>query len=347
MNNKGNEVQYYVYQTNLKELFLALWKRKRLIISLTLLAAMLVAVYSEFLVTPRYETKLNIIINMPEFYKTRYGEYKLPISDNNQYLDLIKNNDVIIATISDMNYDAEEVSIEGLRERINIVGTKAATGTKQNSFEVIVSANSPEESLDLAQILYSRYLIFLDVMTKEKAINYYYDECILQNKNLENELKNIKQVLKKNEELLNETSKTFLNGSSNIEIQRQLNETNDYLVPINTINPNYISIENDIIQNKQSINEIEILISMNDMILEELNEELQSVKRYYETGKSEELESKIISSITNNVYLLSSPAAPTHKSSPSILFNTSIGVIVGLFIGVLIALVKEYWLDTK
>ncbi|HOA19593.1 MAG TPA: Wzz/FepE/Etk N-terminal domain-containing protein [Sedimentibacter sp.] len=346
MNKNEKEVQYYVYQTDLKEIFLVLWKRKKMIISLSLIVGLIVALYSKFVIIPTYETKLNIIISMPETYTTRYGEYELPFFDNSQYLNLIKSNDVIANTIKYMDYD-NDVSIEDLRGKVTILETKAASGVKQNSFEIIVSERTPEESLKLAQNLYKSYLDFIDVMIKEVAINNYYNEFTLQNKNLEKQLNSNKEILKRNEELLNEIPKSLSQEGSSIDIKRSLNESIDYVIPINAINPNYISIESDIIQNKQSINEIENHIRMNNMFLTELEEELQSVKEYYETGKVKKLESNIVSSVTANIYLPSPPVAPTFKSSPSIALNTAIGLSIGLFIGVLITLIKEYWLDVN
>ena len=210
-----------------------------------------------------------------------------------------------------------------------------------------VSANSREESLKLAETLYGNYLDFIDVMTKVGAINHYNNYYILQNRILENQLDSVKEILKSNEVLLNETPKTLVNEGGNVEIQHELNELSEYVVPINTINPNYITIENDILRNKQSVNEIENQIRLNNIYLNELSDELKLVNNYYEGDKNEKMESNIFSTVTENIYLPSPPVSPEYKSSPSIALNTSIGLIVGLFIGVLTALVKEYWLDTN
>jgi len=66
MNKNEKEVQYYVYQTDLKEIFLVLWKRKKMIISLSLIVGLIVALYSKFVIIPTYETKLNIKLSMPD-----------------------------------------------------------------------------------------------------------------------------------------------------------------------------------------------------------------------------------------------------------------------------------------
>ena len=45
--------------------------------------------------------------------------------------------------------------------------------TNSNTFEVVVYADNPVESLNLAKTLYSNYLDFMDAMTKERAVNYF------------------------------------------------------------------------------------------------------------------------------------------------------------------------------
>jgi len=89
MNENQQNVQYNENEIDLKELFMALWKQKILIISFALIAAILAGIFSMFILSPVYDTKLNIVISMPEKYTTKYGEYKLPITTNDQYINLI------------------------------------------------------------------------------------------------------------------------------------------------------------------------------------------------------------------------------------------------------------------
>lgn len=337
-----NNVQYYEDEIDLRELIMALWKRKKMIISLTLIAAIIAGMISLFIISPVFDTKLNIVISMPEVYNTRYGEYTLPITTNQQYINLIKSNNVIIETISDMGYSSEEVSLESLNKRIT-VSVNDAKSENVNSFEVTVSADNPEESLKLAQTLYSNYLDFMDAMTKERAVNYYINLFNVELKSQENLLKSSKEILKRNEELLAQTSQFITGGQANVEIQTQLNSTSDYVVPVDTVNPNYIKIENDIIENKQSINSIENSMLEYNQYLEELEKELAAINKYYRTGEAEKLEANVIGIVGTHVYLPSSPVAPTQKTSPSNALNTVIGAVLGGMLAVMIALFQEYW----
>ena len=107
-------------EIDLRDLFMALWKRKVMVISIILIAAFITGFISVFMITPVYHSRLNIIINMPESYHTRFGDYNLPITNNEQYINLITSNDIISRTIEDMGYDPLETTIESLRDRITI-----------------------------------------------------------------------------------------------------------------------------------------------------------------------------------------------------------------------------------
>lgn len=343
MNENHNNIQYYEDEIDLRELIMALWKRKKMIISLTLVVAILAGMFSVFVLSPVYDTKLNIVISMPETYTTRYGEYKLPITTNDQYIKLITSNDVLLNTIRDMEYNHEEVSVDSLKKRIAVGSVETKTNTVQNSFDVTVSADNPEESLKLAQTLYDNYIEFMDVMTKERAVSYFINDFSMDIKSQENQLDGVKEILKKNEELLAVTPQVIAKGNANMEIQTQLTSNSDYVVPVDTINPNYIKIENDIIGNKQTINDIENTIRLNSRYLEELNKEKSALIKYYETGQAEKLETSVIGVVETSVYLPSPPVAPTQKTSPSNALNTIIGAVIGGMLGIMVALFMEYW----
>ncbi len=341
MNENHNNVQYYEDEIDLKELIMALWKRKKMIIAFTLIVAILAGIFSMFILSPVYETNLNIVISMPEIYHTRYGEYKLPITTNEQYINLITSNDVLINTIRDMDY--KDISLEDLNKRITVGKFESKANAVQNSFTITVSADNPEESLKLAQSLFNSYVEFMDVMTKERAVNFYSDYFNVELKAKQNFLDIENETLRRNEELLSKTSKIIDGAKSNIEIQSQLSNDSDYVVPVDIVNPIYLKIDNEIAQSKQEINETESTMKKYEQYLGELDAEKQAISKYYETGRVEKLVSSTIGVVETSVYLPSPPVAPTQKSSPSNGLNTVIGAVIGGMLGVMVALAKEYW----
>jgi capsular polysaccharide biosynthesis protein len=342
MNTNQNYEQNSADEIDLRDLFLTFWRQKVLIISITLIVAILTGLFSVFVLSPVYNSKLNIVISMPETYKTRFGEYTLPITTNQQYMKLITSNNVVLNTMKDLEYSSGEVTLEDLKDRITIGSIITTEGIEQNSFDVTVSADNPQEAQKFAEALYENYVEFLDVMTKERAVTYYYDKYSTDIKSLKISLESDKEILKKNEELLAETSQTINQKEAMQEIQSQNNES-DFVVLENIINPNYTKIENDIILNKQLIYTDENFISVYTDYLEELDIEKQAIAKYYETGNTEKLESNIIGIVNTSVYLPSPPAAPTRKTSPSNAKNVVIGGFLGGMIGVLSALIKNYW----
>jgi capsular polysaccharide biosynthesis protein len=336
MNNNQNNDQNYVEEIDLRELIMILWKQKIMIISITLIIALLTGIFSKFILSPVYETNLNIVISMPEMYMTKYGEYKLPITTNQQYINLIKNNDVLTKTIEDMGFNSKKVTLERLKERISI--GQANTNTEHNSFNVTVSADNPEVSLKLAECLYANYIEFLDVMIGERAVNFYYNDLTTQINIAENLIETTKDILKKNEKLLSATPQIINQPEA---IQKIQSSVNDYIVIENIINPAYTSLENSILENKKIIIENESSIVEYTKKLEELTLEKAAIDKYYESGQVDNLKSNNI--VQESIFMPSSPIIPNHKTSPSILKNVVIGGVLGGMLSVVLIFLKAYW----
>ncbi len=340
MSEMQQDVQYREDEIDLRELFMALWKRKVMIVSVALIGAILAGIFSMFILSPVYDSKLNIVVSMPETYNTRYGEYKLPITTNEQYIDLIISNDVLIKTIKDMGYNSGDLTLENLKGQISIgKATAKAVDVVQNNFEVTVSAGDPKEALKLAQTLYDNYIEFADVMTKERAINYYINHFKVDKNSQDILLKSAREILKKNEELLAKTPETI----NQKDAMSQVTNTKDFVVLENIINPNYTKVENDIILKKQEINTIEDTIRTDIDNLTQLDIEKKTIDKYYETGKEAKLDSSLIGVVETSIYLPSPPVAPTQKTSPSNAMNIAIGLVLGGMLACGIALIREYW----
>lgn len=329
-------------EIDLRDLFMALWKRKTMIISITLIAAIITGLISVFLIQPVYHSRLNIIINMPESYHTKFGDYTLPITTNEQYISLITSGDIISRTIEDMGYSVDDTTIENLRERITVDIPETKNNVEQNSFFIKVAADNPAEAKKLAQTLFNNYVEFIDVLTIEGALDYHINRFNVALESSEDSLVSLQEILAKNEALLAETPQTINQKDAMEEIQNSDNTT-DYIILEKIINPNYTKIEQDIIDNKQSINSIENTMRVYSEHLLELDEIRGNVASYKESGDYEALASDVVSVTKTNVYLVSEPIEPSRKTSPSNSKNVIIGALLGGMVAVLVALVQEYW----
>lgn len=337
-------VQRMTDEIYLKDLILVLWKKKLFIISLTLIVSFITGLASIFIIKPVYKSKLDIIINMPETYHTKYGDYDLPLSTNDQYIGLITSNDVIAHTIKDMGYD--DISIESLIERISIYIPEMKNAGEQNSFKVYVSADNPEEARKLAQTLYENYVEFVDLLTIEAAVDYYIKLFSVELSSLEISLQRTKELLAKNEALLAETPQTINQKEAMDELYEYPN-TSDFIVLEKIINPNYTKIETDIIDNKQSINSMENSVEIYKQYLEELNNTKEKLNEYKSGENRNGFDGEFKSLAKTNIYLPSSPITPSKKTSPNTLINVIVGAIFGGMIGIVTVFAKEYWFTSK
>ncbi|PYG87174.1 LPS O-antigen subunit length determinant protein (WzzB/FepE family) [Ruminiclostridium sufflavum DSM 19573] len=331
-----NEGQNYDYEIDLRELLLVLWKKKLIIVSFSLAGAILAGLLSIFVITPVYNTDLKIDLNIPETYITKYGEYKLPVSTNGQYMNLITSNDVILNTMNDMGYKrGEDMTIKELKEKISM-GDIDTKNSSQNVFDVKVSAKSAEESLKFAKTLYNNYFEYVDMLTRDRAVSYYYDSFSAGLKGQEVILESTKKILAENKAVLVKTPETIN--------QSALVAKGNNIVIENIINPAYVKLQEGIVENEQLIISTEDSIRVFKQNLKELDIEKKAIAEYYETGISEEQEGSIVNIAKTNIYLLSSPVAPIAKTSPSNGLNAVIGLVIGGMLAVVLVLVKEYWL---
>jgi capsular polysaccharide biosynthesis protein len=338
MNDNIDNMQRYESEIDFRKLIMAFWRQKIIIVSITLVFAIVAGLYSMFLISPVYETSMNIVISMPETFITRYGEYKLPINSNGEYLKLIKSNDVLVNTINDMGYDTNEVSLDNIKNRITVGEIK--TNVTQNSFIITVSASNPEESLKLAKQLYKNYINFMDAMMKERAINYYYNDFTVQIASLENTLIKTQAIIDKNEELLKNTPETIDQKNAAQEIE--MNVT-DYIILEDIINPNYTTLQGKIIENKQLKIDTQTTIDLYTKYLADLNTEKTALDEYYASGDISKLESSIMKIIEVSIYQPSEPVAPTSETGTGTLMYVAIGGILGGMLSVMIAFFRAYW----
>lgn len=335
MNNSSNNTPDK--ELSLLDLFMVVWTQKIMIISITLIITLLTGLFNILIMKPIYNSDIDIIINMPETYSTKYGDYKMPITGNSEYINLVYNYNILNATIKDMGQDAGNMTTELLKKRITI--TNGGVLDKQSTYFIHVTAGSPILAQKLAQSLYNNYIEYMDIMFREMIVDKFYNE-IKNYISITNEELNLKKgILLKNEELLAQTPQTINQKEAMKEIE---NNVNDFIILENVINPNYTGIENSIIMNKQDINSLEIALSTHTEYLKELENEKEAFIQFYETQDISGLKLNEISVIDSNIFLVSIPTLPSQKSGPDYTRNITIGFIFGGLMGITIAFIRKY-----
>jgi capsular polysaccharide biosynthesis protein len=332
-----NEIQNVVKsedEIDLKELFMVLWKGKRIIIIVTLIFAILSALVTMFLIPPVYEAKLDLLVNFPETVSTKYGDYKLLLTTNDQYINLFYSNNVLSKTIQDMNYDANKNTIESFTKRISII----KDDKRPNSFTIKVKANNPKEALDLANKLYKNYVLFVTSTNKLRSIEHFIELHAVDLSKNNDTLKSSKVLLERNKKMLESMSQTINQKTMMDSIN---SSTINYMVLDNLINQNYKKVELDIINIEQTIYTVEDKINIANQYLNELSELKDGITN------NNELTNDYLTTINRSVQLPSAPVAPTAKTGPSTSLNTVIAALIGGMISVIYVLIKKYWFNDE
>ena len=341
MDEKQYNEQIKEDEIDLRELFMVIWKKKVTIICITLIAAIIAGLISVFLIKPVYHSRLRIISNMPAIYHTKFGDYELPITTNEQYINMITSNDVILHTIEDMGYD-EETTIESMLKRIVIESSETKDNVGKNIYYVNIAAGNAAEAKRLAQTLFDNYLEFLDMSIVEGAIDNHFSRFNIALQSSEVSLISAKEILAKNEELLAATPQTINQKEAMQELQDSSNSS-EFIILENIINPNYTKIERDILDSKQSINAIENSMRIHNEYLVELAELKSKLNSYIESDDYSSFSSDFVSATKTNLYLPSAPIEPSKKTSPSNSMNVIIGALLGGMVAVFVVLIREYW----
>ncbi len=332
--NEQQNFNRYEEEVDLKELFMVIWKGKNIIITITLIFAMLTGIFTMFLMEPVYEAKLDLIVNMPPIINTKYGDYTMMMTTNDQYINLIYSNSIILQTMQDMKLDMNKSTIENFSNKISISKDEKTP----NSFTVRVQAKSSSVALEMAKNLYKNYIKFLDTTIKSRSSEYFINYYTTELSKDEVILDTNKKLLKQNQDMLKQIPQT-------INQKDALNDLNvnsiDYIVLENIINENYKKVELDIITIEQTISDIKNKIELSKQYLDELNQIKNNIA-------SSNLTIEFCEVVEDSIYLPSQPVAPSNKTSPSTTLNVVIGAVIGGMISVIYVLIKKYWFtETK
>lgn len=327
--SEQQNVNRYEDEIDIKELFMVIWKGKKTIITVTLIVAILAGIFTMFLIEPVYEAKLDLIVNMPPIVNTKYGDYTMMMTTNDQYISLIYSNSIILQTMQDMKLDMNKSSIENFSNKISISKDEKTP----NSFTIKVQAKSSSEALEMAENLYRNYINFLDTTIKSRSSEYFINYYTTELSKDEVILETNKKLLKQNKDMLKQIPQT-------INQKDALNDLSinsiDYIVLENIINENYKKVELDIITIEQTINDIENKIELSKQYLDELNQIKNDIA-------NSNLNIDFCEVVEESVYLPSQPVAPSNKTSPSTMLNVVIGAVIGGMISVIYILIKKYW----
>ena len=334
-------------EISLRELIEVLLKEKLLIIGITALVIILGAVYTLGILKPAYKSEAFLTVSLKESVSTPYGEYELPFTTLEEYVQVLKNPIVIQRTLKD--YGDESLTREKL---LNIISTEIIKGT--NSFKVKLQNGSPQSAYNIANIHVNNYLNHLELLFRRAAAEKFYNDASTNKLSIEKALIRNEENMVKAVELLAKTPKA-------INLENALISKADYALIYSSkgnvdlskisgdkiisqeLNPSYLKVIENITNLDLEKNSLENSLLNLERNKIELEQELEAVNEYRENYSIVKFKPGVSDSMKNIVTLVGRPELESQKVSPRNALNLAIAGVLGLMIGVFVAFFKNYW----
>jgi len=139
-------------EIRLDELFEALKKRWFMIVSITLIATIISAVFSFFIIEPRYEASTKVFIGKDESDKQGYSQNDVIMYQKlmKTYSETIKTRDLISRALDNTSYDLE------IKKVLNNLTVVSVTDTQ--ILEIKYQSTDPNEALKVIDLISDEFI---------------------------------------------------------------------------------------------------------------------------------------------------------------------------------------------
>lgn len=306
---------------NIKAMVTILLKGKRLITSCILIAVLIAAVISFFVIDPVYESKVTISVHngpvtgsAPSETDGYFNEVITPAA----YIERVKSAQVIDQAIKKSGLTNYNVSF--------VQKNLSAENTANTNLVIMrLKAKSPQEAKTLLEsiIVTMKESLLTEVQARiQEDIKYYGTQAGVEKKNLELLLKQYRQQAQ------------ALNLPKSLLLDTVISYNNQYI----------LTLDQERLSTVADISEEELIL------LNEVSSEVKTSANIYRDYSNKERQLKAFSEIfrvDNKVLTIS---APTENQAPVSLppaLNILIALFVGLLVGTGLVFLRYYWNHTK
>jgi succinoglycan biosynthesis transport protein ExoP len=300
-------------EISLREIIEVVWNGKWIILLVTFFAVATSGIVSFFVLDPVYEARSTVMINNPE------SDKQLSLQ---AYKEQVANHAIMRGTITQLNLNDQDITINGLRGKIS---TEIVKDT--NLIRITVSDNDPTLAASITNAVTNEFVAFMSNQSIEQlkrdltfTIENINDSITLNEENLkdvQNELANTPQILITNKSLSEDAYLLSVvsekNSSSNAE-------AGSIILKDEQLNPLYISLQNNESNLKLEISKLE---NQKEETLQKLEENRLIVK--------------------DNLMVVSQAIEPEGPVGPRKLLNVAIAGVVGGMISLFIVFLMAYW----
>ncbi len=338
-------------EISLKELLMALWQERVLLISVLLVTVLLTAVYTFFIAQPVYEASSELIIKTPKkgetlSANTLYGSYQFPTTNPLDYINFIKSSEVAKKVVSRAQLD-QTVSV--FQKSINIEQDKDA-----NRFIITTSANQADRAAEINTTLVNAFIETQRINYKRYAIEGFIlnFERVIENLNISIESK--QRLLQERKALLDQIKPIFTLQKSLFDdpetaaayadkFDLDLNELSQNMLVAEQAHEIYFKMEEHYINTEDELINLRESLTNNKARLAELKAEKQLLIDALNDGNLATVLNGRVDVFADMVLVVSPAIAPQHPVAPRKVLNLAIGVALGTMLGIFAAFFRNYW----
>lgn len=332
-----NEYQQHVDdEISLKELITAILAGWKMIVAITVIATLLGGIYAFVISDTVYESHQRGIISIPESTSTHFGTYVYPSTNKLDYLEQMTSDETLLTVINQLGL---ETSLNSFRSSISV-----STEKDRNTFEVTLKAPTAQEAQIQLNALTTTYYDAIMQDYKEKARAFFMRDYYVQINRTTESLKVEKEKLSNYETVIETVEPTISlqklvlsNPTLAAEMARERGATIETLTGEmmleEVVNPNYYDLEKVILEQKKIIADIETT--------------LNHIKDQYTLLESNHLEEGMLEIMRSKIVFSGSASLPENPIAPRKIFILAISIVLGLMLGVFVALFQSYWINAE
>lgn len=338
------EDKYVEEEISLKELIMHLIHYKRIIAIITVLAVVLGGIYAFFIADEVYEASVDGTIIISETATSKYGTFVFPSLHKEDYLNVITSEEVLTKVVNNLNL---EMSTQALRQKIEISSQKDSS-----SFIINVKNGSSESASELLSEISSVYKDVINLKYKNMALDMFERDYFVQIRSIEELIINQEETIvgfKKQLESIEPiiTLKKLVTSDPTLaaEIARNrgisIESLSDEMMIEEISNPNYEVLEESIFKAESALIESKSDLEQFTKLFNELSTEKASMQTSgNETGS---VGNNSLEFMKSRISISSYVSAPDNPVAPRKSLILAISMVLGLIVGIFIALFKAYW----
>lgn len=315
----------YENEISLKELLLILKKEFKIIATITLLMVILVGIYSFAIAKPIYSSEASLVVKVPESVASKYGTYTLIANNPNDIMSLINEVDLADKTIKDLNLD---ISANTLNNNLSY-----SSGKDSSRYSLSFKWTDVDNASNILSTHLENFIDYINYRFSLSAVENFMDSTEKKNSIIQQSIKELTEKISYNNEVF-----SSLDSYSSTEMKR-LDSTKNGIVIAELSNPSYSKLQEEIINQKIQLNNLEFELSTNKSNLLELKTEYDNLLK----NPNYSLTEKTLNIMEGNIKVFEKPYTKPYPISPNKTLNLAISLVLGLMIGVFVAFFKNYW----